>query len=66
MTTAQNERLFSTMKRVKNYLRSRCGDERLSDLLLLAVLKEDVKEVNMEEVINEFARMKVRRYPLLR
>lgn len=35
VTTASNERMFLTLNRVKNYLRTSCGDERLGDLLIL-------------------------------
>ncbi|ESN91244.1 hypothetical protein HELRODRAFT_182100 [Helobdella robusta] len=63
VATASNERMFSTLSRVKNYLRSSCGDERLSDLLVLSCLTEDAKNINLLEVVTEFAKMKPRRYP---
>ena len=65
VATASNERMFSTLGRVKNYLRSSCGDERLSDLLVLSCLTEDAKDLNLWEVVDNFARMKPRRYPLI-
>ncbi|ESO02947.1 hypothetical protein HELRODRAFT_153277, partial [Helobdella robusta] len=61
VATASNERMFSTLSRVKNYLRSSCGDERLSDLLVLSCLTEDAKNINLWEVVTEFAKMKPRR-----
>ena len=39
VSSAQAERTFSTIKRVKNYLRSTMGDERLRDLCLTSVKK---------------------------
>ncbi|ESO11272.1 hypothetical protein HELRODRAFT_153341, partial [Helobdella robusta] len=61
LATASNERMFSTLSRVKNYLRSSCGDERLSDLLVLFCLTEDAKNINLWKVVTEFAKMKPRR-----
>ena len=57
VSSAQAERTFSTMKRVKNYLRSTMGDERLSDLCLLSVerdLSYDMMK-NPENLVDAFA-----------
>jgi hypothetical protein len=35
ISSASCERKFSTMRRVKNYLRNSCGDERLSNLIVI-------------------------------
>ena len=43
VTTARNERLFSSLEIVKNYLRSTTGDDRLSHLLLMFAEKDLVK-----------------------
>ena len=64
VTSVENERMFSCMKRIKTYIRTRCGDDRLSDLLVLAILQEEVKRVEVEKVIDTFANMRHRRYPL--
>jgi len=40
VTTASNERMFSTLDRVNNYLRNSCGNKRLSDLLVFSCLSE--------------------------
>ena len=64
VTSVENKRFFSCMKRVKTYLRNRCGDQRLSDLLVIACLQEDAKNVNIDAVIDDFGRLKQRRYPL--
>ena len=37
VTTAENERSFSCMKRVKTYLRSVMDDDRLGDLATLSI-----------------------------
>ena len=64
VTSVENERMFSCMKRIKTYIRTRCGDDRLSDLLVLAILQEEVKRVEVEKVIDTFANLRHRRYPL--
>ncbi|KAJ8867612.1 hypothetical protein PR048_031415 [Dryococelus australis] len=50
---------------VKNYLWSICSDDRLSSLMILSVEQEGVKKIPLDELVNDFARMKERRYPLL-
>ena len=47
VTTTSNERMFSTLSRVKNYLGSSCGDKRLSDLLVLSRVSEDARDLDL-------------------
>ena len=63
VTTATVERTFSKLKLVKTKLRSLCSEERLSDLLLLAIEK-DIK-INNSEIISIFKEMAHRRVLLL-
>ena len=65
VSTASNERFFSVLKRVKNYLRTSCGQERLSDLLLLNVESEFAKKIDLDKVVDAFGRNKKRRYSVL-
>lgn len=65
ITTASNERFFSSLKNVKSYLRTSMGDERLNDLMVLNVEKEEVNNINLEEAVDVFATLKNRRYPLI-
>lgn len=46
-TTASNKRMFSTLGRAKNCLGSSCGDERLSDFIVLSCLSEDVRHLDL-------------------
>lgn len=64
VTTVTDERFFSLLLRVKSYLRSSMGDERLSNLMLMASEAEMVKQFNIDDLINDFADLKSRRYPL--
>jgi len=63
--TATNEHFFSSLKRVKLFLRSITGDERLSNLKVINVEGEYANNVNLEEFVDMFANLKNRRYPLI-
>jgi hypothetical protein len=54
VTTASVERSFSSLRRLKNYLRSTMGQERLNDLVVLNIHKNI--PINIDEVINIFSR----------
>ena len=53
-TNSTSERSFSALHRVKTYLRSTMGQQRLNDLLLLHVHKEITDSLNLKEVVNNF------------
>ena len=59
VSTATVERSFSKLKLIKTTLRSLCTEERLSDLLLLAIEKDIPMDHN--EVINIYENMAPRR-----
>lgn len=65
VTTAGNERFFSVLKRVKTYLRTSTGDERLSHLMLMSVERSLVKSIALDDLVDDFAKLRTRRYPLL-
>lgn len=65
VSTASNERFFSTLKRVKNYLRLTMGDKRLSDLMVIATEKEEADTLDINKAVDSFAKLKPRRFPLL-
>lgn len=62
ISTASNERFFSSLKRLKSYIRTTMSDDRLSDLMVISVEKEDAGKVNLNAAVDEFAQLKVRRY----
>jgi hypothetical protein len=64
VSTASNERFFSTLKRVKTYLRTTMTDERLSDLLVIATQPEKAKKIDYNIAVDKFASLKQRRFPL--
>jgi hypothetical protein len=65
INSAGAERSFSRLKLIKSYVRSTMGEERLSGLALIAIEKQFANEVDYNEVIEKFARMKPRRKRLL-
>lgn len=65
VTTASNERFFSSLKRVKSYLRTTTGDERLSDLMVIEVQKHEAGQIDLEKAVDKFAKMKNRIFPLI-
>ena len=53
-TIAMSEISFSTMKRVKTYLRSTTTDSTMNHLMMFHVHKERVDNTSMIDVANEF------------
>ena len=51
---AVGERSFSTMRRVKAYLRSIMRQDRLNHAMVLAIYKEALDKLDMTAVANEF------------
>lgn len=63
MTTSECERCFSTLKRIKSFLRNTMGQERLNALAMLSIEKQLVQSIPDfdNKVINLFATKKERR-----
>jgi len=55
------ERSFSTLKRIKSYLRSTMDEDRLNSLAILSIESEITISLKYEDVINEFALQKAHR-----
>ena len=67
MTTSEAERCFSTLKRIKTFLRSTMNEDRLNALAMLSIEKDLVRDsVDFNEaVIDKFASLKERRMDFL-
>ena len=64
VTSAGAERSFSVLKRLKNYLRSTMGQDRLSSLAILDIEYEQTRyliENGLDVLVDEFATLKERR-----
>lgn len=55
------ERSFSTLKRIKNNLRSRLTEDHLNSLSILNIENDICRNIDYEDIINEFANNKSRR-----
>jgi hypothetical protein len=55
---AKDERTFSKMKIIKNFLRSTMSDERLEDLIVLAAEKDLTDKVDLDEALKVWASKK--------
>ena len=60
-TVASNERAFSKLKLIKNYLRASSGQQRTSDLAILSIENAITETVSFEEVITKFSKAKARK-----
>ena len=59
VSTATSERSFSTMRRLKTYLRSSIGNERMTGLALLSIHKDG--QIDREKIMNDFVASSNRR-----
>lgn len=57
-TNASSERSFSTLRRVKTYLRSTMTQLRLNNLMVVHTYKEEADTLDLDAVINEFSTVK--------
>ena len=57
-TNATSERSFSTLRRVKSYLRTTMTQLRLNNLMILNVHREALDAMDLEEIGNEFISIK--------
>jgi len=55
VSTASSERSFSTLKRLKSYLRNSTSENRLTGLALMSIHRSI--SIDTEEVINNFANL---------
>lgn len=65
VTVATAERSFSKLKLIKSYLRNSMSQERLADLAIMSIEKNELQNLksspNMEKLINAFAEKKARK-----
>ena len=59
VSTAASERNFSTMRRLKTYLRSSIGNKRMTGLALLSIHKD--RQIDREKIMNDFVASSNRR-----
>jgi hypothetical protein len=64
VSSAEAERSFSCLKRVKTWLRSSCEQKRLSAPSVLNIEREEADKLDLEQSLDEFAKAKNRRLKL--
>jgi hypothetical protein len=64
-TSCEGERSFSVLKRVKNYLRSSVDQAKLSALSLLSIESELLKNLDIDDIITDFAHKKSRKVTIV-
>ena len=64
VTSATAERSFSALKRIKSYLRSTMGQERLSHIAILSIEQELSKFIDCDKVLDKFSTTNPRRIVL--
>lgn len=65
ISVASNERAFSKLKLIKSYLRSSMSQDRLNSLAVLSIEKALAKQLNFDEIIDKFARIKARKVSIV-
>lgn len=60
-SSATAERSFSSLRRLKTYLRSTCGQQRLNNIAICHVHKNVLDEVDVDELMKEFILYRDRR-----
>jgi len=58
VTVASAERSFSKLKLLKNYLRSAMSQERLNGLATICIEKDLLDQINIDNIISDFASKK--------
>lgn len=61
VSVATAERSFSKLKLIKSYLRSTMGQNRLTNLAIISIESDILKELDTEDLIKQFARNKARK-----
>jgi len=61
ISSATGERSFSVLKLLKTYIRNTTDQQRLSDLAVISVNSDLLKNISVDDIINKFASLKSRR-----
>ena len=61
VANCSSERSFSTLKLIKNRLRTSMSEDRLVGLTLLSIESDILRELNFDDIIDEFANKKARK-----
>lgn len=59
------ERSFSALRRLHTWLRSTMGQDRLNDLAIMSIEKNNLDAITPDKIIDRFAQLKPRRHSLI-
>ena len=61
VSVASNERSFSKLRLVKNYLRSTLKEDRLDDLMILTSASDILDSLDLDKLSNDWSLRKIRK-----
>ena len=64
VANTEDERSFSALKRVKNYLRSSLTQDHVCDFCIMAIEKIFTKSMSFEDITDKFSAAKCRKHQL--
>ena len=64
VSNCSGERSFSKLKRIKNELRNRIGQDRLNSLSIMSIESHVLRQLDFSQIIMDFSHLKSRKRPI--
>ena len=64
VSNCSGERAFSKLKRIKNDLRNRIGQDRLNSLSIMSIESDVLRQLDFSRIIMDFSHLKSRKRPI--
>ena len=64
VSNCSGERSFSKLKRIKNELRNRIGQDRLNSLSIMSIESDVLRQLDFSQIIMDFSHLKSRKRPI--